>query len=70
MPGKPTYLRIVDHYRAAIQAGQLKKGDWLPTQKKIMEAWECSEQPVRTAIKVLEAEGLIESMQGVGARVL
>ena len=70
MPGRPLYLRIADHYRRLIQAGELRPGQFLPPQGQIMEEWECSITPVRMAIRELEHEGLIESLQGRGARVL
>jgi GntR family transcriptional regulator len=66
----PLYRRIVEHYTAAIAAKVLKPGDWLPTQPQIAEQWECSLTPVRHALSELEHAGLIENLQGKGARVL
>lgn len=66
----PLYLRIVEAYAVEIRAGRLKAGEWLPTQPLLAEQWECSLTPVRHAMSVLENMGLIENLQGKGARVL
>lgn len=66
----PIYQRIVEAYAAEIRAGRIKAGDWLPTQPELAEQWECSLTPVRHALSVLENMGLIENLQGKGARVL
>lgn len=66
----PLYRRIVEHFAAAINAGVLKPGDWLPTHSQLAEEWECSLTPVRHAMSELEHAGLIENLQGKGARVL
>lgn len=66
----PLYRRILEHYTAAIEAGVVKPGDFLPTQAQIAEEWECSLGPVRQALMLLEHAGLVENLQGKGARVL
>lgn len=66
---KPIYLRIVEWYATEIRAKRLKAGDWLPTQPQLAEQWDCSLTPVRHALGVLENMGLIENLQGKGARV-
>lgn len=70
MPAAPLYQRIAAHFRRLIAAGELKPGDWLPQQGEIMAEWDCSVTPVRMAIRALEEDGLVESLQGKGARVL
>jgi DNA-binding GntR family transcriptional regulator len=66
----PIYQRIVQHYAAKIRSGQVRPGDWLPTQQQIAQEWECSLTPVRHALAVLESMGLVENLQGKGARVV
>lgn len=69
MPAPPAYARIVEDVRNRIAAGELRSGDQLPRQADMAAQWHTSLQPVRQALLLLEAEGLIESRQGVGAFV-
>lgn len=46
--------------------GSLKPGDKLPTEKELMEQLGVSRTPVREAIKVLEAIGVIQIKRGEG----
>jgi DNA-binding FadR family transcriptional regulator len=66
---KALYERIVEHYAGLIRVGEMKPGDWLPTQAQIAHAWQCSLTPVKHAMYELEHAGLIENYQGKGARV-
>lgn len=46
--------------------GSLKPGDKLPTEKELMEKLGVSRTPVREAIKILEAIGVIQIKRGEG----
>lgn len=46
--------------------GSLKPGDKLPTEKELMERLGVSRTPVREAIKILEAIGVIQIKRGEG----
>ncbi|MEN1968690.1 GntR family transcriptional regulator [Lentibacillus sp. N15] len=46
--------------------GSLKPGDKLPTEKELMEQLGVSRTPVREAIKILEAIGVIQIKRGEG----
>lgn len=46
--------------------GALKPGDKLPTEKELMEQFGVSRTPVREAIKILEAIGVIQIKRGEG----
>ncbi|GGB57971.1 hypothetical protein GCM10011409_39330 [Lentibacillus populi] len=46
--------------------GVLKPGDKLPTEKELMEQFGVSRTPVREAIKILEAIGVIQIKRGEG----
>lgn len=66
----PIYMRIVEYYAIEIRTKRMKAGTWLPTQHQLAEQWDCSLTPVRHALGVLENMGLIEVLQGKGARVV
>lgn len=71
MPSKRTgeqAEQIAATLRADIVAGRLKPGAPL-RQEHLAERFETSRMPVRDALKMLEAEGLIESIRNRGARV-
>jgi GntR family transcriptional repressor for pyruvate dehydrogenase complex len=53
-----------------IARGELKRGDRLPTEKALGEAFGVSRAVVREAIARLKADGLIETRQGSGAFVV
>jgi GntR family transcriptional regulator, transcriptional repressor for pyruvate dehydrogenase complex len=57
---------IVDQVRSLIREGQLSAGDRLPAERELCEQFGVSRVTVREALRVLEANGLIEIR--VGAR--
>lgn len=61
--------RIIEDIRAGISSGQLKPGDKLPTQAQLAAQYGCSETPVKQALAILEALGLVEGHQGKGTFV-
>lgn len=63
------YERIVSDIRAQIASGQLRPGDRLPSTRELRERYGCSQVTVRTAILLLQAEGLLRGDQGVGVFV-
>lgn len=69
-PGKePKYQRVADRVRAAIQSGDLRPGQPLPTEKQLADRYRVSRPTVRAALAVLRTEGLVDSQQGRGAFV-
>lgn len=58
-----------DQIRKLIKEGQLKAGEKLPTEQELCEALNMSRSSIREAIRVLEAEGLIEVRRGSGTYV-
>jgi DNA-binding GntR family transcriptional regulator len=69
MPRTPVYREIISNIRTAIETGQLKPGDRLPTIAELCEQYQVSPTPVKYAIRVLEESGLIETWQGRGMYV-
>lgn len=69
MPRTPVYREIIADIRKAVETGQLKPGDRLPTIAQLCEQYQASNTPVKYALRLLEAEGLIETWQGKGTYV-
>ncbi len=70
MPRMPDYQRIASEIRAKIVAGELKPGDRLPSISQLQKQYEVSAQPVKSALLVLQTEGLVEGHQGRGVFVV
>ena len=63
------YEQIVRQIQAAIRDNALVEGDRLPTERELAETFGVSRSVVREAIKVLAAQGMVESRQGSGLYV-
>ncbi|QEU86017.1 GntR family transcriptional regulator [Streptomyces viridosporus] len=63
-----TYLIIAETLRSEIQAKQ--GGDTLPSEADLMDSHGVSRNTIRRALKVLEADGVVESAPGIGWRVI
>lgn len=63
---------FADHIRKRIIMGELKEGDFLPPEGKILETLAISRPTLREAIRILEAEGLVSVSRGArsGPRIL
>jgi DNA-binding GntR family transcriptional regulator len=64
----PVSKRIADHLRAAILRGDIAPGERV-RQEEIALLLGASRLPVREALRILEAEGLVEHESNKGARV-
>ena len=60
--------RIADHLRAAILGGDIEPGERV-RQEDVAQRLGASRLPVREALRMLEAEGLVENEANKGARV-
>jgi len=58
------YESIVLQIESAVESGELKPGDHLPGERKLMSDFSVSRATVREALRVLQATGLIESRPG------
>jgi len=65
----PQYRRIAAELRAAIERGDLRKGDALPSEAALMERYGVSRGTARQALADLEGAGLVESQHGRGRYV-
>ncbi|MFJ9176662.1 GntR family transcriptional regulator [Streptomyces sp. NPDC102360] len=61
---RDTYLQVAGSLRQKIQVGEIK--DDLPSQTQLISAHGASRSTIERALKVLKAEGLVESVQGAG----
>ncbi|WP_028295193.1 FadR/GntR family transcriptional regulator [Oceanobacter kriegii] len=57
---------IVEEVKAMIVAEKLLPGDRLPSEKDLIEGFDCSKGTVREALKALEVEGLVTTRPGPG----
>jgi DNA-binding GntR family transcriptional regulator len=64
----PASQRVADYLREAILGGDIRPGQRVP-QAMVAERFGASRLPVREALRMLEAEGLIEHEANKGARV-
>ncbi len=70
VPVTRSYEHIVRQIHDAIRSGQLPRGAKLPTERELGETFGVSRSVVREAVKVLAAQGIVESRQGSGTFVL
>ncbi|KAB1984629.1 GntR family transcriptional regulator [Streptomyces triticiradicis] len=63
-----TYLVIAEALRIEIAAGQ--GSDVLPSEAEFMDRHGVSRNTIRRALKVLEADGVVEPAPGIGWRVV
>ena len=60
------YERIVSQIEQRIEAGDLKVGDRLPSERELAEQFAVSRTAVREAVKALRQKGLLEILPGRG----
>lgn len=65
----PKYHRVADALRREIRDGELFPGQRLPAETALVERFRVSLPTIRQALSLLRAEGLIESVHGVGTFV-
>lgn len=62
------HTKICEELRAYINEGNINSGERLP-EKELCQRFQVSRTPLREALKVLTAEGLVELLPNRGARV-
>ena len=67
---KRAYEDIVQQVLTLIEDGKLKRGDQLPSERDLTEAFKVSRTTVREAIRILESMKLLQCRQGNGTYVL
>lgn len=66
---RPPYRQIVDELRAAIDAGQLRPGDKLPSESELTGHYGVARMTARQAIQELRTEGRVVAEHGKGVFV-
>ena len=66
----PVYKQIISQLRRAIAVGEIKPGDPLPTVRQLAGDLGVNFNTVANAYRALATEGLVETHQGRGARVI
>ncbi|MGI8874304.1 MAG: GntR family transcriptional regulator, partial [Egibacteraceae bacterium] len=67
--GVSKYHRVANALRKEIQEGVYGPGDQLPSEAQLVERFGVSQPTVRAAVRVLRAEGIVESVHGRGTFV-
>ncbi len=62
----PLYLQLYDDIAAQIASGSLRSGGRLPPERQLCVEWGVSRTTVRRAMAALEADGLVQAVQGRG----
>lgn len=66
----PKYIAVYNELKKELSGGNLPPGSFLPTEKSLIERFGASRTTIRKAVSLLRDEGLIDSRQGQGTRVL
>ncbi|MGX7670536.1 winged helix-turn-helix domain-containing protein [Plantactinospora sp. DSM 117369] len=69
MPRISDRQRIAQDIRNKIASGEYRPGDKLPSLRELIAIYKVSAEPVRSALLILQAEGLLEGHQGKGVFV-
>lgn len=67
--GTPSYELVINHIRAGIASGIYLPGDKLPTIAQLAKELEVSQTAVKTALLLLNKEGVVHGRQGKGSYV-
>ena len=68
--GIPVYEQVLYAARKAIVSGDLKPGELFPSVRALSAEYQINPNTVQKALVALRAEGLIESLPGIGNRVV
>ena len=66
---RAVFRQIADQIRAAIESGELKDGDKLPSETEIMQMTGVARMTVRQGLQILQNERLIQPERGRGVFV-
>lgn len=68
--GSKKYAKLLYDLKLGIMSGELKEGDYIPSENTFVEQYGLSRPTVRKAIAELVQEGLIQTIAGKGSVVL
>ena len=61
--------QVIERIKEAILARELKPGDYLPTETELVANLGVSKTSIREAIKMLQAQGVVDVQQGRGTKI-
>jgi GntR family transcriptional regulator len=67
--GRPIYSQIADRVKFAVAGGVLRPGDLVPSVRELSKQLVVNPNTVARAYRDLQAEGLLESVRGMGLQV-
>lgn len=67
--GVPIYRQLLDQVRAQIATGKLREGDFLPSVRQVAADLAVNPMTVSKAYSLLERDGVLELVRGLGMRV-
>lgn len=67
--GMKLYEQVLTHIREMILQGICKKGEYLPSEKELMDLMGVSRITVREALRLLNESGIIETQRGKGSMI-
>jgi GntR family transcriptional regulator len=65
--GKPVYLQLVEQVKVAAASGAIRPGDALPGIRSLAEHLRVNRNTVARAYDELEAQGVVDNVQGKGS---
>lgn len=65
----PIAEKVVHHILSLVQAGNLKAGDKLPSEKELMALFDVSRPTLREALRALSVLGITETKKGSGTHI-
>jgi GntR family transcriptional regulator len=67
--GRPIYGQIADRVKFAVAGGVIRPGDLVPSVRELSKQLVVNPNTVARAYRDLQAEGLLESVRGMGLQV-
>jgi DNA-binding GntR family transcriptional regulator len=64
------YKQVAAFFRSAVQAGDLKSGDALPTEAQLSDYMGVSVDTIRAALQLLRDDGVVVTSQGIGSFIV
>lgn len=65
-PVRPAYEQVADQLRTLVISGELRPGERLPSEGDLATMFGVGQTTVREALRLLAAQGLVNSRRGVG----
>lgn len=66
---KPKYAQVIDELRRRVESGEYPPGSLMPSEYQLSEEFQVTRATIVRALRVLRADGWIETQQGKGSFV-